>query len=227
MTEHFCGVRGDLLRWARQQQGLSTRSLKDRGGPSLGYMSEVENRKKSEVRSDVLVRWTQLLGITETFARGQIPRYHYDPAACRGLAADVGSLIMSDTKRNWASLSPLERCRQVLVLIAQKSRQLPPTVLAYVLDVELDTLVYMINGTHPIMREQMRALADLTSLPEGFFKYGVLMHGSQGEIVLQEMLTVLQPAVAAGMTVSELHSLIQRWQDRETETLPGSERTVF
>jgi hypothetical protein len=168
------GIRGDLIRWARSQQQLSTRYVRDRRGPSLGYQSEVENGKKSEVRSSVLARWIDVLNITEAFARGQIPPYSQDPSACRGLAGDVGELVKlgSPTAILWLELDTCDRVIQLLRLITRESRNLPRVVLAYVLGLELASLDALLLAKLPVTQQHLQITAHLTTLPPLFLLSG-------------------------------------------------------
>jgi hypothetical protein len=206
------------------------RQIKDRGGPSLGYQSEVEHGKKVEVRSDVLSDWISTLGVNEPFVRGQIPRYLDDPDACRGLAADVGRLIASGRAANieWVNLMPLDRARQVLWLISTKSRKLPRLVLAWVLGLEAASLDAVVQGRMPLVRDLMKAIADLTTLPEEFFKYGTLgepdaaaeeadqysalaaLEPEQTDAEEQAALDIVRLARSKGLTLADLRALVLR-----------------
>jgi hypothetical protein len=161
-----------LIKWAREEQGLTMRWVAEHGGPCLGYQSEVENKKKAEVRSDKLTRWIKALNVTEQFVRGHIQRYLDEPAACRGLAADVGKMVL-ESGRNWTTLTVGERAREVLCLISRESRQLPRVVLAHVLGVELRSLDALMSGEMPFAPLLVKALSDLTTLPESFYTHGI------------------------------------------------------
>lgn len=156
------------------------RWVADHGGPCLGYQSEVENKKKAEVRWDKLTPWIKALNITEPFVRGIIPRYIDDPAGCRGLAADVGQLIR-ESSENWAALTFGERARQVLCLISRESQKLPRVVLAHTLSLELQTLEAYMSGQLGFLPHLVKALSDLTALPDSFFTHGILMEESQAD----------------------------------------------
>lgn len=170
------GVRGDLLQWARREQGLTMRWVHNHGGPCLSYQSEVEHGKKREVRSELLATWVELLNVTVSFARGQIPVYREAPAACRGLAGEVGAQLMADpaSLNQWQEWDPATRVREVLRMVARKSTRVPRVVLAHVLSLNLQTLDEMLLGTQPILQPHVDTLADLTALPPTFFTYGEL-----------------------------------------------------
>jgi len=170
-------LRGDLIKWAREEQQLTMRWVADHGGPCLGYQSEVENQKKAEVRSEKLTGWIRALNVTEPFVRGHVPRYTEHPDQCHGLAADVGRLII--TRRGWAAESALERARLTLCLTSRESRLLPRVVLAHVLGMGLDTLEGYMDGSLPVVKEVMLALCALTGLPESFFTHGILPDESE------------------------------------------------
>jgi transcriptional regulator with XRE-family HTH domain len=168
------GVRGDLIQWTRKQQGMTMRTVCERGGPCPGYQSEVENLRKSEVGSKLLASWVTVLGVTQAFVRGEVPVYHIAPEDCRGLAADILSRVIEDGTC-WVEVTVAKRASRILCLIADHSRQLPRVVLAYTLGVQLTTLDAMMLGQHPIISKAiMQALADLTTLPQPFFAYGIL-----------------------------------------------------
>lgn len=196
------GVRGNLLRWARTEQGLTMQQVRARGGPCPGYQSEVEKGIKAEVRHDLLGTWSRILGITVSFARGEVPRFTRDPAACRGLAGYVGDLVRN--RPGWADLGPPERTRQVLLLIPDEGERLPRVVLAYVLNLTVETLDAMMTGRHPIMETQMRAISELTTLPGHFFQHGDL----DEENLLGSYLPALRAAQKAGIGPERLADLI-------------------
>lgn len=174
MSEHVVkGVRGDLIRWARQQQEISMRWIRDHGGPSLGYQSEVEQDKKTEVSYELLQTWVKLLNVTEAYVRGQVPRYLEAPNHCRGLAASVSALVAA-SRTDWAAMDSLNRAVELLRLVQRESRHLPRVVLAYVLGLEVATLDGIVTGQHPLMAGLLPALGDLTALPESFIKRGVM-----------------------------------------------------
>jgi hypothetical protein len=206
VDEKSRSLRGDLIKWAREEQGLTMRWVADHGGPCLGYQSEVENKKKAEVRWDKLTSWMRALNVTEAFVRGQIPRYNDDPDGCRGLAADTGKAV-KESERDWASFSIGERARQVLCLISRESRKLPRVVLAHVLGLELRTLDALMSGELPFVPHQIKALSELTTLPEAFFTHGVR------EMVAAESpadyATVIEVARQRGISPSDLLHLIE------------------
>lgn len=207
MEQKLGSVRGDLIRWARMAQDLTMRGVKDRGGPCLGYQSEVENAKKAEVRSEVLAGWIWALNVTESFVRGHMPRYLENPVACRGLAADVGELIQTGVAgAGWKALSPLDRTREVLALISLRSEKLPRVVLAYVLGLELTSLDATITGGQPVVHDLMQAIGALTGLPDGYFK------SWQADTSREEpagYAAVFSLAQREGVTPEELQELLQ------------------
>lgn len=206
MDEKYRSLRGDLIKWAREEQRLTMRWVAEHGGPCLGYQSEVENSKKAEVHSDKLGRWTKLLNVTEPFVRGQVPRYIDDPGACRGLAPDVGKLV-SGGQMDWMSLPLLERARRVLCLVSQESSKLPRVVLGHVLTLELETLDAYMNGALPLTQYLVTVLGELTMLPESFFKYGLV--DSVAELPA-EYRTVVEAARARGISPDRLLRLIEQ-----------------
>lgn len=178
------------------------RWVRDHGGPSLGYQSEVEHRKKDEVRSGLLMTWAGILNVTEAFARGQVPRYADGRVACRGIAADVAALVAADPA--WlAGLEPLQRCREVLRLIADRSKQTPRVVLAHVLGLTLRSLDAMLVGDIPVARDLIPAMADLTTVPESFLRSGEV--GGPGEFQLTpDLRTAIWQALNEGAGQTDL-----------------------
>lgn len=212
MAEKFPSLRGDLIKWAREEQRLTMRWVADHGGPCLGYQSEVENNKKVEVRSDKLGPWMRLLNVTEPFVRGQVPRYTENPAACRGLAADVGQLV-ARRPVDWQALPPLERARRVLCLVSQESLKLPRIVLAHVLTLEVETLDAYMSGQLPLTGYLVEVLSDLTTLPDGFFKHGLLELSVAEEAA--EYRAVVEAAKAHGISPEVLLRLIEQAAGRD------------
>jgi hypothetical protein len=202
-------IRGDLLHWARSQQGLTMRSVRERGGPCQAYQSDVERRRKAEVLSKTLKPWLAILDVTEPFARGQIPRYRENPVACRGLAGEVGDAIVRGDPSfpPWTSLGPMERTREVLRLMTRLSRKTTRVVLAYVLDLEVQTLDDMLSGSVPVVHHLMQALADLTTLPESFFKSGVLDEVEAVHLP-DPYIRAAESAALAGISADDLTELI-------------------
>ncbi|HYG59275.1 MAG TPA: helix-turn-helix domain-containing protein, partial [Symbiobacteriaceae bacterium] len=82
MSSSAYTVRGELLRWAREQQRLSLRQVAQRGGPCPAHQSEFERGKKRETTSRMLEHWVKALNVTEAFARGQVFRYLEGPDRC-------------------------------------------------------------------------------------------------------------------------------------------------
>lgn len=182
------GVRGDLIHWARKQQEMTMRTVHELGGPCPGYQSEVENLRKSEVGSRLLVNWVKALGVTLAFARGEVPVYHVAPEACRGRAADI-AIHIGEGGHHWAALTAETRAARVLCLIADHSHQLPRVVLAHTLGAQLKTLEAMMLGQHPIVKATIQALSDLTTFGLRFFYYGELPQPDLGEIAPPILLT--------------------------------------
>lgn len=209
MEENSGSVRGDLLKWAREQQELTMRWIQQQGGPGLGYQSEVEHCKKTEVRSKLLRPWVSALHVTEAFARGQVRKYSESPEACRGLAGEVYALVAADRRTDWSAMSPPDRVRHVLKLTAFHCASTPPIVLAYVLDLELTALEAILSGRLPVMDHLRQALLDLTTLPDSFFRSG-LLHSAGEAAEIEEFLPVLQVAARLGYTPDDLMELIRR-----------------
>lgn len=205
LAERPVGVRGACLKWARRQQGLTMRQVRERGGPCPAYQSEVENGLKAEVTTELLVAWVGALGVTIAFARGDLPRFPEEPGRCVGLAAGV---IPHLEGRNWTALTPLERARQVLRLIPQACDHLPRLVLAHVMGLERETLEAMMEGTHPILQMPMESLCAMTTLSEGFFREGIGIPSEQAD--LDEYLPAVQLARRAGITPEQLVAMVRR-----------------
>lgn len=198
-------VRGDLLHWARVQQDHTMRWVRDHGGPSPGYQSEVEQGAKTEVRSDMLAAWVRALGVTESYARGQVPEYLLQPEGCRGLAGYVVARAAAEPA-TWKLLSPTERVRKVLRLVMEEPTPLPRVVLARTLGLGLDSLSALLVGRIPIMAAVRQAVADLTTLHDGFFHYGELESGEDHELI-GRYLPALRLAQRAGITPEDLAKL--------------------
>lgn len=205
LAERPVGVRGSLLKWARRQQGLTMRQVRERGGPCPAYQSEVENGVKAEVTTELLLSWVGALGVTIAFARGDLPRVAQEPARCVGLAAGV---IPHLEGRDWAALTPLDRTRQVLNLIPAACDHLPRLVLAHVMGLEREALEAMMGGSHPILQMPMEALCTMTTLSEGFFREGVGIPSDQAD--LEEYLPAVQLARRAGITPEQLVTVVRR-----------------
>jgi transcriptional regulator with XRE-family HTH domain len=196
------GVRGELLRWAREQQTLTMRWIHDHHGPSPAYQSEVEQGKKSEVQSATLDRWLQLLNVTEPFVRGLVTKYHHDAVACRGLAADAAEMVMAGQgdRPDWSAMSEQERVRQVLRLIISHSKLLPRVVLAWVLDMDVLSLEAVMDGG-PVQKVHVQAAAELTLLPATFFTLGTTAQ-------FEQYIPVFHRAVQLGVSPAELLRMI-------------------
>jgi transcriptional regulator with XRE-family HTH domain len=165
-------VLGELLRFARKQQGITMQQVEMRGGPVRGYQSPVERGQKRNVSSAMLIKWLDILQISAAFARGEIGRYHSEPDACRGLGRDVGDMVRSAAE-TWDTMSPLQRQRRVLTLLATRSKHFNRVALAYALDLDLPGLKAMMAGERPIPPAQIRALAEITTVAEQFFMGGI------------------------------------------------------
>lgn len=204
-------VQGELLQWAREQQEMTMRWVNDRGGPSLGYQSEVERGIKQEVSSDVLAAWVAILGVTTPYARGHVPRFRDDPTGCAGLARPVALTIAEGGRHHpdWKALHPEERMRQVLKLIVGDCPALPRVVLAHVLGVGVATLDAIMLGAHPIMREPAQAIAALTTLPDTFWVYGEIPQPGESELILR-YLPAVRLAHHKGISPEEMAAWIRR-----------------
>lgn len=198
-------VDGNLIKWAREQQELTLRTVLDRGGPSIGFQSEVERGRKTEVSAKILQTWVKILGVTEAFARGEVVAYNKEPAECRGFAGDVVSVVMADPA-NWAAMGSMERFRNVLWTIGTRSRKAPRVVLAYVLGLELESLDRLLNGDMIPAQALVKAVAELTTLPEEFFRVGRLERAD----VRRTYDPVIDLALAEGLTPDDLEHLIRR-----------------
>ena len=209
-------VRGDLLSKARREQGITMQWIRDRGGPSPAYQCEVEHGTKTEVGSQVLAVWVRLLKVTEAYARGQIAQYHQDPVACRGLAAHVRERVVDSgiPPEVWSSMDPVVRARRVLELVVQAPTPLPKVVLAHTLGVRLEVVEGMLDGTLPIMPAVIKALSDLTTLPERFFKHGITDSERETDLLVKYG-GALREAEELGISPDEL----SRWVRRHRRTL--------
>lgn len=208
-------VQGELLQWAREQQELTMRYVNDRGGPSLGYQSEVERGIKQEVSTEILASWVRILGVTPAFARGQVPSYRQNPRDSAGLARSVALSIAEGRPHHpdWRALSPEERMREVLRLIVRECPSLPRVVLAHVLGVSLAALDGMMMGVHPIMREPAQAIAALTTLPDSFWSYGEVERPEESGLVIR-YLVPLRLAEQEGISPEEITAWIRRRRKR-------------
>lgn len=208
-------VHGALLQWAREQQDLTMRWVNDQGGPSLGYQSEVERGIKQEVSSEILASWVSILQVTSSFARGQVPTWREQPTACAGLARSVALALAEEPtpQTNWQALSPQERMREVLRLIVRECPHLPRVVLAHVLGLSVATLDAMMLGTHPVMREPARAIAELTTLPDSFWLHGQLERPEESGL-LARYLAPLRLAQQQGITPEQMTAWIHRRRRR-------------
>jgi transcriptional regulator with XRE-family HTH domain len=199
------GVRGDLLRWARMQRGLTMRELRELTGIAPSYLSELENGRYREPSSAMIARLGTALGVTEAFLRGEIPHYTEDRDACKGLAADVGAIVRKQSQ-DWARLGVTERMRRVLEVVANQSQRLPRVVFAYVARMELSTLEAFIAGEMLITRYLVDMLGDVTLLPQEFFRTGRL---NQSDLVT-EYEEVLARVKSLGIQPAELMRLIDK-----------------
>jgi hypothetical protein len=205
MPARVNGVHGELLHWARQQQQFTMRWIHQHGGPSPAYQSEVENGCKAQVQSTQLAKWISLLNVTEAFVRGEIPSHDRAPDACRGLASDIAAVVTSAPKDSWRRLSEQQRVREILRLISHESQRLPRVVLAWVLGIELCTLDALLIGEHPVLQRHLRAVCDLTLIPDTFF-----LHGEMGVemYLLEGYLAAVRLANKEGIAPDELLSLV-------------------
>lgn len=217
----ICGVRGELLRWARTEQSLTMRWIRERGGPSPGYQCEVERGHKTEVRAELLTAWVKALGVTEIFARGRVPRIHHELEACLGMAAPVGHAVRQGEPAIWRAMRPEQRTAEVLRLVSRLPG-LPPVVLAHVLGLGLSTLEAILDGMHPVLHVHVRAAAHITTLPEHFFTYGAFDRAGEGGMLPMLLSLPMPPeemaawrealsnAIGAGVTPAELHDLAEK-----------------
>lgn len=194
------GVCGDLLQWARVQQGLTMRSVANRGGPSISFQSEVETGKKREVHSNLLTAWVRALGVTEDFAYGRVSRFHDAPDRLKGLAEEIRLEVIHGGETNWEAMRATDRMVAVLRLIATRSVRFPTAVLAYTLGLTVRTLEDIMAGQHPLGKEQVRAILCLTCLPESFLLHGHLTGTDQNGHASAEYLRLTPDTVAELLT---------------------------
>lgn len=208
-------VQGPLIRWARVQLDLTLQDVTQRAGIAKGYQCEVERNldpgdhaKKSRVSQKKLDPWLQCLGVTEEFAVGAMPKYHEQPAQCRGLALDVGLAIRAENEglSAWQDLPAPERARRLLERIARESVRLPKVVLAYVLGVEVRTLEAFLNGEYDVPGEIVEALPVLTLLPREFLHAGTL---ERDVTPYQSYLPVLDFAIEHQITPDQVRQALQ------------------
>lgn len=204
-------IRGDLLSKARREQNITMQWIRERGGPSPAYQCEVEHGTKTEVGSQVLGVWVRLLKVTEAFARGQVAQYHQDPVACRGLAAHVKERVVESgiPASVWAGMDPVVRARRILELVVQAPTPVPKAVLAHILGVRLEVVEGMLDGTLPIMPHTVKALSDITTLPDRFFRYGFIDSDRDTELLVKYG-EALREADELGISADELGKWVRR-----------------
>lgn len=197
-------IRGDLIKWAREQRGLTLRAVYDQGGPSIGFQSEIENGRKREVHKNKLDRWLEILGASEAFIRGAYTPYHKDQAAAKGLASDMTDSIRAlQAGPEWGYMSTNARLITVMRSIT-KARKLSALILAHVLSLDLVALEHMLAGTHPIPKEQIGAMADLVLL-----RPAELLAAVPDQHLLDQYGPVMRLALEKGVPAD----LIQQWLD--------------
>lgn len=197
-------ISGEALRYAREQKRLTMREVEDLGGPSFGYQSDVERGRKPNVSKQKLDPWVAILDISVAFARGAIPRFDRNPAACQGLAADVGAWVLKQMAMpEWASLTTLQRLQVVLDRVANHSERFNPVMLAYALRLEVDVLREMIAGTQYIPDLQIPALTALTGLPEA------VLRGADPDL-MQAYLEAVTLAHCKGISPGQLKAMVDR-----------------
>lgn len=208
------GVRGDLLCWARNQQGLTLRDVHICAGVAIGYQSEVETGKKNEVRAEKLGPWINCLKVTEAFARGELSRYTEKPSRCKGLAGDVGDDVRQHW-HEWTRLEVSERGRRLLDRMAFRSENLTPVVLAWVLHTDLKTLNALISRELPLSAFHVQAITHLTALPAEF-----LGRSDPGALPpdTNPFLPAIWKALRRGMSPQQL----ERWIEEFPGDLPDA-----
>lgn len=203
-------VRGDLLRWARNQRGLSLRHVKTLGGPSIAFQCEIENHKKTEVSTKVLERWVEVLGVTVDFAQGRVPRFVGEEQACRGFLREVAAKIRAGEPEapDWPRLSATERVRRVLRLaVAELGSDLG---LAHLLGLDIQALQAMMAGQVLIQPEMLHTVAHVSTLPLDFLKRGVRQNDE--ETPLAAFREGIRLALQKQITPSELQWVISQWE---------------
>ena len=200
-------IRGELLKWAREQRGLTMRNVYDAGGPSVSYQCEVEKGRKRNVHGEKLSRWLRVLDVPEAFVRGNRQPYHEAPAETKGLAADIrDELLALQATPRWAAMRTQERLRTVLQRLT-RARHLTTLVLAYVLGLDLDALDAMLTGTLDIPKDQVGAIADLTLLDPAD-----LLEGVSDRQLIDAYGPVMRLAFLRGIPAEAF----QRWLDELT-----------
>jgi len=195
-------IRGDLVRWAREQRGLTIREVYLRGGPSIGYQSEVENGRKRDVHVSMLSKWLQILDVSERFVRGAYRPYHKEPALSRGLAGDITDELRAlQASPTWSATSTQERLRKALHRLCN-AREFSPLIVAYVLGLDLKALDDMLVGALAIPKEQVEAIATLTLLDPTD-----LLEGVSDRQILDAYGPIMRMALERGIPADQL----QRW----------------
>jgi transcriptional regulator with XRE-family HTH domain len=175
-------LRGDLIRWAREQQGLTMKDVHARAGITPGYQSEVERGDKNEVSCNYLSRWLRTLHINELFAHGQIPRYREDPNRVHGLGMDAHPCLKAYLESEEGRRDRATRwVAKALQLVSAHSDRVPRVVLAYVMDLSVDTLDNMMLGQILVNRAQVKILAHLLGLPHDVSLWREALQADQDE----------------------------------------------
>lgn len=200
-----CGpIQGDIIKWAREQRGLTMRQVQDADeeAPSCAYQSEVEQGKKTDIHGDKLKVWLRILDMPEALVRGAHPRYHADPALARGLAPKLtDEVLMLAATPHWATLQAADRLRTVLRLLVD---HLTDLVVAYVLGLDLEDLKGMIAGTIPIPEAQVRAIADLILLDRN----DILHEGVSNRMITNAFGPDIRDALARGNSMETIRRLL-------------------
>lgn len=192
-------IRGDIIRWVREQKELPMREIRRLGGPTPAYQSNVENGTKENVHADMLARWLEILGVNEAFVRGRFAPYHLAPERCRGLFADIGKAARGEGA--WSQAGAPERCQRLLLLI---ERRVGALAASYTLGLDLRAFEEMTEGRLSVPESQIKALADLTSLEEREIIEGVS--------VQQLFPVATRLARQLGLTDDDLVALIKQGQ---------------
>jgi transcriptional regulator with XRE-family HTH domain len=201
------GVCGDRIRFARKQQNLTMRQVAKNGGPCPSFQSEVENGRKKTVGAELLKVWAKNLNVPTDFPSGRPPCYHIDRNGCVGLARDVGAWVRKQLYATELSVSDASVWRRlVLRQIARNTNIFTPVSLAYTLNLDLAVLERMEEGRVDIPYAQIRALADLTELPESW-----LMDGDTTELVVESYRDAIILAHRKGISPKQLLVRINEW----------------
>lgn len=196
-------IRGDIIRWVRQQRALNMRTVHDRGGPTPAYQSAVETGVKTDVSGNMLKRWLAVLDVSEPFVRGAYPRYHQEPWAVNvlpaGAVAAARALLLNPL---WEAKGAAERARDTLRALANAGG-LTPTILAYMLDVDVVIIHEWLAEQRDIPKDQVEAMAALTQLSEK-----EILNGLSPQQLLDAYGSTMVRAFQQGISAETLNRLL-------------------